>query len=211
MLGDWWDMRSCSYYDKGKKSRDADNYIEDIESGNDAMQFFLKWLDKKWRGNRKKCKRILLKGNHENRTIRAGEYGDSNMRELIVRYPMDVSGWDKVIPFLKEYKIERCYFSHYFPNVGTGRPINTAKQLLTKKHKTCIAGHKQGFDCAEDIGEGDEIIHGIIAGSAYTHDEDYISPSNNRHFRGTLVLRDLKGSTFDLHKHSTSNLMKRYK
>lgn len=211
MLGDWYDMHSLSYYDKGKKSHEVYNYIEDIEVGNEAVDYFFDMLDRLWKNNRKKCKRVILRGNHEDRIVKAFEFGDSNLREMIKRFPIDNSRWDKVVPFLKEYKVERCYFSHYFPKSGSGRPIPSAKNLVKENHKTCIAGHQQGFQYHEEVGEGGSMVHGIIAGSCYLHNEPYISPNNNKHFRGTLILRNVKGSTFDLEKHSLKNLMEKYK
>lgn len=210
MLGDWYDMKSASYFDKGKKSHEIENFFEDIDSGNEAVTFFFDWLDKLWKGNRKKCKRIILRGNHEERIVKSFEFGDSDTREMIKRHPIDNSRWDKVVPFLKEHKIADCYFSHYFPNGGSGRPITTAKQLLTKKHKTCIAGHKQGFDYAEDLGPNERTIHGLIVGSCYTHDEGYIGP-NNYHFRGSVVLRNVSKGTFDIERFSLKHLMQRFK
>jgi len=208
-MGDWHDMKSCSYYDKGKKSHEVFNFIDDIESGNFADEYFFGYLDKLWPRHKSKCKKIKLYGNHEDRIARAFEFGDANLREIIKRYRIDNSRWNKVVPFLKEFRVERCYFSHYFPKSGSGRPISSAKTLLTNKFKTCIAGHQQGFQYAEALGERGN-IHAIISGSCYTHDEPYVGP-NNGHFRGTLLLRNVKGSTFDLEKFSLHNLMRKYK
>ena len=208
--GDWHDMPSLSYYDKGKKSHEVFNFIDDIEAGNYATEVFFGYLDKFWPQHKKNCMKIKLRGNHEDRIVRAFEFGDSNLREIIKRYKIDDSRWDKVIPFLKEFKIERCYFSHYFPKSGSGRPIANAKSLIKEKHKTCIAYHQQGFQYHEEVGENDKHIHGIIAGATYLHDEKYIGP-NNGHFRGTFIMRNVVGSEFDLEKFSLKNLMKKYK
>lgn len=210
MLGDWHDMPSCSYYDKGKKSHEVYNFIDDIEIGNKATDLFFDTLDKAWPGNRKKCKRVKLLGNHEGRIDRAFDYGDSNLREIILRFPIDHSRWDKVVPFLKEFVLSECYFSHYFPNDNTGKPVTSARMLLHKKHRSCIAGHQQGFDYAEQLAGKKRTLHAVIAGSCYTHDEEYKGP-NNHHFRGTLILRDLHKGMFDIERYSLKQLMKRFK
>lgn len=209
MLGDWHDMPSCSYYDKGKKKHELENYIADIEAGNEAAKLFFSELDKEWRGNKNKCKRIKLKGNHEDRINRAYEYGDSNMRELIKRFPINDSYWHKTVPFLKEYLIGGCAFSHYFPNENSGKPITSARQLLLKKHVSCVAGHMQGFDYCEQLTGGGKTIHAVIAGSCYEHNEEYKGP-NNHHFRGTVILKNLKKGMFDIERHGLEALKGKY-
>ena len=210
MGGDWHDMSSLSYYDRGKKSHEIYNFFEDIESGNHADEVFFGYLDKYWPAHKKKCKKIKLRGNHEERIVKAFEFGDVDTREMIKRYKIDNSRWDKVVPFLKQYKIEKCYFSHYFPRRGTGKPITSARALVKENHKTCIAFHQQGFQYHEELGEGDKHVIGLIAGSCYLHDEKYMGP-NNGHFRGTFIMRNVKGSEFDVEKFSLENLMKKYK
>lgn len=209
-MGDWHDMPSCSYFDKGKKSHEVFNFIDDIEAGNDATNLFFDTLDSLWRGHKRKCKKIKLRGNHEDRIKKSYEYGDSTLREMIRRFKIDDSRWDRLLPFLKVIKVEGCYFSHFFPNDNTGKPIGTAKQLLQKRHSTCIAAHQQGFDYAEQLIFNNKTIHGIIAGSCYLHDEGYKGP-NNHHFRGTLILRNVKDGMFDIERFSLSNLMEKYK
>jgi len=208
-LGDHHDMPSCSYYDKGKKSHEIYNYIDDINAGNDASYLFFKMLDLHWPQHKKKCKKIMLRGNHEDRINRAYDYGDVNLREVIKRFPINDYQW-KVIPFLKEFKLAGCYFSHFFPNENSGKPVGTARQLLLKKHRTCIAGHQQGFDYAEQLAGDGKRIHAIIAGSCYLHDEAYKGP-NNHHFRGTFILRNVKNGMFDIERFGLQNLMRKYK
>jgi hypothetical protein len=37
----------------------------------------------------------------------------------------------------------------------------------------------------------------IIAGSAYIHDEDYLSVQTNQHWRGIYMLHEVKDGAFD--------------
>lgn len=210
MLGDWHDMKSLSIYDKGKKSHEIFNYIEDIESGNDADEFFFSWLKVYWPTYKRRMKRVKLYGNHEDRIKRAMEYGDSTIREMLRRFRIDNSRWSKVVPFLKVFKLLGVNFSHYFPNDNSGKAIGTARQLLQKRHASCVAGHQQGFDYAEQLSFGKKVIQAIISGSCYLHDEDYKGP-NNHHFRGTYILRNVKKGMFDIERFSLVNLMEKFK
>jgi len=209
-MGDFYDMKSLSYYDKGKKSHEVFNFIEDIEIGNQVDDEFFQWLKEFWPIYKSKTKRYRLAGNHEDRIRKAFDFGDSNLRELIRRFRPDHSRWNKVIPFLKVLKIGGVNFSHYFPNDNSGKPIGTAKQLLQKRHASCVAGHQQGFDYAEQLTFDNKTIHALIAGSCYLHDEEYKGP-NNHHFRGTVILRNVKAGMFDIERHSLTHLMSKYK
>lgn len=208
--GDHWDMPSLSSYDKGKKSKEEENYQDDVRSGNDAFDFFFYWLDKYWKSHKTKCKKIILRGNHEERIKRAWEYGDATLRKLMFELKPDYSRWDRVIPFLKPLKVNDVLFSHYFPNDNSGKPITRAHLILQKRHKSCVAFHQQGFDYHEQLTGDGKIIHGIIAGSCYLHDEAYKGP-NNHHFRGTLILRNVKDGMFDVNKYSLKYIMEKYK
>jgi hypothetical protein len=50
----------------------------------------------------------------------------------------------------------------------------------------------------------------VIAGSCYTHEEDYLGPQGNRHWRGILMLNDVNDGEFDLMPVSTKFLLERY-
>jgi len=209
MMGDWHDMKSLSYYDKGKKSHEVFNFIDDIEAGNDADKELFAWLKDYWPTYKKKTKRIKILGNHCDRIRKAFDFGDSNLRELIKRFKRDDSKWTKVVQFLKVVKIGGVNFSHYFPNDNSGKPIGTARQLLQKRHESCVAGHQQGFDYAEQLTFNGRVIQAIIAGSCYLHDEEYKGP-NNHHFRGTIILKNVKNGMFDIERFSLANLMNKY-
>lgn len=210
-LGDHHDMPSLSYYDKGKKSHEVYNYIDDIESGNEATDLFFKALDLYWRGHKKKCKKIKLRGNHEDRINRAREYGDATLCAMIRRFKIDDSRWNRVIPFNQPLKIGGIFFSHYFPNDNSGKPIGTARQLLNKRSNSVVAGHQQGFDYAEQLTMDGKTLHALIAGSCYLHDENYKGPQCNHHFRGIVMLRNVRDGMYDIERYSLDRLMKDFK
>lgn len=204
-LGDHWDMPSLSSYDKGKKSHEAKTYCKDIKAGNEAMTGFFAILNKRWPEHRNKCTKIILRGNHEFRIDRAKEYGTEELLDLMEMVKPSYEGWDMIVPFLEILEVEEVLFCHYFQNDNSARPIGTARQLLLKKHASCIAGHMQGFDYAEQLHGKSKTIQAIIAGSCYYHDEAYKAHTNH-HWRGTLILNDVSQGMFDFSRHSLASL-----
>ncbi|MBF31846.1 MAG: hypothetical protein Unbinned1322contig1000_39 [Prokaryotic dsDNA virus sp.] len=190
-LGDHWDMPSLSYYDKGKKSSRPLTYHDDIDAGNRTMDEFWTIIAERWPKALDECQFHILKGNHEDRIRKAMEFCDDNMVRTFIDYPPCYDNWEHVHEFLRIVKIEGINFSHYFQNLSSAHPIGTARQLCLKKHTSCIAGHKQGFDYEEMMAD-DVMIQCMIVGSTYYHPEGYKIQSNH-HWRGTVVLYNLDG------------------
>jgi hypothetical protein len=78
-----------------------------------------------------------------------------------------------------------------------GRPASSAAALISKLHMSCVAGHQQGKQIAYGKRADGKPICAIIAGSYYLHDEDYMSQLSNSHWRGLVVLNDVKDGGFD--------------
>jgi hypothetical protein len=140
---------------------------------------------------------ILTLGNHEDRINRA-IHKQAELEGLIsvndLKY--DVYGWE-VVPFLQPVVVDNIAFCHYFPSGQKGLPVTTARALLTKMHMSCIAGHMQGRDIAFGRRPDGREITAIIAGSFYQHNEAYLSPMTNRHWRGIFFLHDVRDGAFD--------------
>ena len=68
---------------------------------------------------------------------------------------------------------------------------------MNKMHMSCIAGHLQGRDIAYAKRADGRQITAIIAGSCYLHDEDYLSPLTNQHWRGVVVLHEVNKGQSD--------------
>jgi hypothetical protein len=102
-------------------------------------------------------------------------------------------------------------FSHYFVTGLLGRPCSSASIQLAKKHMSCVSGHQQGMQIATGH-RGDGIrLTSIIAGSCYEHDEDYLGPQGNKHWRGVVMLNDVTPEgEFDLMPVSLDYLKRRY-
>ena len=207
-LGDHHDMPSLSAYDKGKKSHRIHSYLADIKAGNRAFYEFWMIIESGWPKFREECIFHFHKGNHEYRITRALEYCDDSYKEMILEHQPDYINWTHVHEFLHINKIQEIRFCHYFQNLNSDRPIGTARQIAMKKHKSCIAGHKQGFDYEEMLGDEGENIQCMILGSTYYHPEGYKIQSNH-HFRGTVVLYNYNGrGEYDFARYSLDFLDK---
>lgn len=191
-LGDFADMESLCAYDEGKKSFENRRYRKDVLASHKA----LKRLVTPWATIRGyKPRKIMLLGNHEDRINRAVEI------EARLEGVLDTShlGYEshgfEVVPFLKPKKVDGIVYCHYFPSGPRDRPICTAKALISKYHTSCVAGHQQGRDIAFGrYPDGRQII-GLICGSFYQHEEGYMSPLTNKHWRGFYMLHEVvKGS-----------------
>lgn len=207
-LGDHWDLPSLGIYEKGtRKHTISANYLEDMDAGNKAMQEFWEIINRRWTNWHEECVFILLEGNHENRRERALQHCAPEFYQLIRSKEFDRSNWHIKVPFLEIARINGVEYSHYFTQEGSGRPISSARLMLNKRHVSCIAGHKQGFDYAEQLKGKDEIIQAVICGSTYYHDEDYKNHTNH-HFRGVLVVEHKGKAGFDFARVSLDSLDK---
>jgi|TARA_R110000787_G_scaffold21844_3_gene64118 predicted MPP superfamily phosphohydrolase len=203
MIGDFADMPSLSSYDVGKKSFEGRTYQADIRAaikGMDTLLAPMRALNKRLARAKKKQykpKMVLTMGNHEQRIKTAIEY-DRKLEGLISFEDLEYekAGWT-VYPFLDVVTINGVAYSHYFASGVMGRPITSANALLTKKHMSCFAGHQQGRQIAYGRRADGTEMTTIIAGSAYLHDEDYLSKQTNQHWRGIYMLHDVKDGSFD--------------
>lgn len=215
-LGDFSDLPSLSSYDVGKKSFEGRRYRSDVEATVAAMDTLLAPLNeynrlaKRLHKERYRPRMVLTLGNHENRINRVVD-GDSKLDGTIsvedLRYAE--AGWE-VHDFLDVVVIDGIAYSHYFTSGLLGRPCGSAQQQLAKKHMSCVAGHQQGYQVATGHRADGKRITSIIAGSAYEHNEDYMGPQGNNHWRGCLMLHEVDDGQFDEMKVSLSYLRKKY-
>ena len=180
------------------------SYTKDVRVGNKFMEEFWEVIKANWPRWKSKCEWNILVGNHEMRRNKAMEYGSNDTRDLMNQNSPDYSNWNRVHPFLKVVKIGGVSFSHYFQNNNSDRPISSARMLLLKKHISCVAGHQQGFDYAEQLTDN-KLIQSLIIGSCYYHKEEY-KPQSNHHWRGTVLLKNVKNGMFDFERFSLDRL-----
>jgi hypothetical protein len=202
-IGDFADMPSLSSYDKGKKSFEGRRYKRDVEAAQFAMQAFLGPLNE-YNAMRRKNKKaeykprmVLTLGNHEERILRACNDDPKLDGVLSIKdLAYEEYGWE-VHDFLEVVIIEGVAFSHYFTTGTMGRPAGTAAAQLRKANMSCVAGHQQGKQIAYATRADGSTITSIIAGSCYEHEESYLGAQGNRHYRGLLMLHEVKDGRFD--------------
>ena len=200
-IGDFWDMPSLSSYDKGKKSFEGRRYKDDIEVGNMAMDLFMQPIRKEMKRIKRNKKKqwnprfIFTLGNHENRIERATN--DSAELDGILSYDdLNLKGWE-VYDFKEPVIVEGVGFCHYFTSGVMGRPVSSARAMLTKKHMSCVMGHVQDKDIAfSKRGDGVNLT-GLFAGIFYQHDEEYLGSQGNGSWSGIWMLHNVENGSFD--------------
>jgi len=198
-IGDHFDFESLSSYDRGKRSFEGRRLKADIEAGNKGMENLLKplWrLQRQQRSNKKRVytpRLVFCTGNHCDRFDRVANdmpefEGFVGMETL----NLEKYGWE-VYPFLQPVEIEGIYFVHYLANPMSGKPYaGTAMNQLKTVGRSFVVGHKQVLDIAiRPTIDGKHQI-GIVNGACYEHLEDYKGFTGNNHFRGVVMLHEVK-------------------
>lgn len=211
-IGDWFDFPSLStYHGSGHAEMVGRNYMADLGAGKLAMDLFMNPIaratTKRWTPQL-----VFTKGNHEDRVERAIDANPIQLRELMqpVDSVLEEYGW-LVYPYLQPVTINGVAFNHFFPSGTMGKPLTTAAAILRKMHMSAFAGHLQGRDIAYSKRADGRNLTAIISGSFYQHDERYLSPFTNLHWRGMWVLNEVKDGTFDEMAVSISYLQRRFK
>ena len=202
-IGDHFDMPSLSSWDVGKKSFEGRRYKDDIEAGIHAMEVFLQPIrDEQQRLKVNKHKQwrprmVFTLGNHENRIERAIE-SDPKLDGLIGYKDLQLEemGWE-VYDFLDVVIIDQIAYAHYFTSGIMGRPVSSARNMLSKKMMSCIMGHVQDRDIAYGRRADGTNILGLFSGIYYQHDEDYLTPQTNSSWRGIWMLNEVANGGCD--------------
>jgi hypothetical protein len=196
ILGDWWDMPSLSSHDeKGSKSKEGARYELDVGAGNEAFERFVHPLKKTryWR----RAQKHFLFGNHENRIVRAVE-NDPKFEGKVSLDDLHTPGFERHA-FLEPLWLDGIVYAHYFAQALTGRAYSgSARLMLPKIGSSFVQGHRQGFDYGNQYFPTGRTAHGLVAGSYYLHDEGYMGPQGNPHWRGLVVLNDVKDGDYDI-------------
>lgn len=215
-IGDFADMESLSSYDVGKKSFEGRRYKADILASKIAMETLMAPITeynlnaRKNHERRYKPRKILTLGNHEHRIVRAVN-DDPKLDGVLSIDDLDYErhGWE-VLPYLAPITVDGVAYAHYFPSGQLGRPCTSARAILSRYHQSCVAGHQQGRDIAYGRRVDGRNITSIIAGSFYQHEEDYLNPFTNQHWRGVYVLHEVSDGSFDEMAVSLNYLLERY-
>ncbi len=214
-LGDFADMPSLSSYDVGKKSFEGRRYHDDLAAADQAMRAFTTpFFDYNDRARKNKKRRYepeayMFLGNHEHRINRVVE-NDPKLEGTIsiddLNYDM---WWNAVYPYQQVEIIDGIAYTHVFTTGVMGRPVTSARALVTKKHMSCVQGHNQKMEIYNEYKADGTIITGLFAGCCYMHDEDYLGPQGNNYFRGIHMLYDVKEGGFHCHSITLDYLLKR--
>lgn len=206
-LGDHWDMPSLSSYDQGKKAIEGKRYVEDVQAGNAAFAL----LDEpiaKVTGRWKPEKHFLL-GNHEDRITRACNDA-AHLDGKLSLDDLDTRGWQRHT-FREVVDIDGISYSHYFYNANTGRPLsgeNLYPRLKTIG-RSFTMGHQQGLQYVlRPVGLRRQ--HGLVLGSTYLHEEEYLGPQVTAYWRGIVVKHQVEDGQYDPMFVSLDYLCRRY-
>lgn len=208
-IGDFADVPSLSTYAQaGSIDAEGARWQADKESVWAAMDAFMTPIAKV---AGYKPKMILTLGNHEDRITRAINADPRRLMGTISLADLKYEkyGWT-VVPFLQPVTVGGVAFCHYFPSGKMGYPINTASLVLKKLHMSAVAGHQQGRDIAYAKRADGGDLTAIISGSFYQHNETYLSPFTNKHWRGTYFLHEVRDGQFDEMALSIDFLRRRY-
>lgn len=212
VIGDFADIPSFSSWDRGRRDFEGRRYLQDVGATHAGLDTFMNPIA---RVNGYKPEIHITLGNHEWRIERAAQ----ERPELTGTISVDDLkfadyGWI-VHKFLEVVVLDGIAYSHFFPRSSTGKVVQTrngapsARAQLTREGRSCSAGHQQGFDmaCAPIAGR---LQWGVIAGSYYLHDEDYLGPQGNNHWRGLVLKNGVERGTYSPIPIDIGYLKKRY-
>lgn len=220
-IGDFADMHSLGSYDVGKKAGEGARYRDDIHAAHTAMEVLLGPIWAEQARNRRNKERIynprmvLTLGNHENRIERhVNAYPVLDGHLSIDNLSYAEYGWE-VYDFLDTVEIDSILYSHYFPRNATGHIVQTyrgapnARTQVIREGQSCSSGHLQGLDFhVQQRRTGRH--YGLIAGSFYMHEEDYLSPQGTEYWRGVVYKHEVHDGNYDPMFVSMDYLLKRW-
>lgn len=198
-IGDWYDLRSLSSYDRGKASAENRRYTDDVEAGHAAHDAMAQEAGDALLA----AERIVTVGNHEQR---ADRFGNDNpavyelVSSMAIYKHWQQRGWF-VSPFLRPVCVDGVWYSHFHPSGPMGRPIggvNAGRSLAIKLHASATAGHSHEYSHhAEAVGYDGRRIHGLSVGCFFEHAESYASTANSKWWRGIVLKRNVRFGDYD--------------
>lgn len=213
-LGDVFDFPSLSTHnDRGSIYYHNKSYVEDLQVGISAMERFLAPIEKH-NARQKKNKKggynprlVFTLGNHEFRRNRLEE--QQPILQGVLPTPEQYL-WDKgfeVYPYKQAVCIDGIHYCHLCPQTKSAGAVERAHLIQQKRHASWTVGHSQVLDYY--VSPHEPRLQTIIAGSFYTHDEDYKTGSND-HWRGLVYKKHVVAGTYDPEFISIEGLMEDY-
>lgn len=220
-LGDWGDFPSLSSYDKGKASFEGRRFRDDVNAYKDGNKQFsveiakYNYTRKLYHEKQYKPRMIKLRGNHEERILRAVQYSPELEGTLSYELLQDeMYGWE-THNFLDIVSVDGILYSHYFTSGNSSTPIAglyPAASMLRQNMASCVAGHSHIRDMNErTAGDGRRLL-ALSAGCYFEHYEDWATPKqNDMWWRGVVVLHGVDGKGyFDPEFVSLARIKERY-
>lgn len=99
---------------------------------------------------------------------------------------------------------------HYFYNPNTGKSYgDNIESRLKTLGRSFVQGHQQGLKFANRFINGVQQI-GIVAGSCYIHEENYMGPQGTGYWRGIVILNNVENGEADPEFISLDQLCRMY-
>lgn len=210
-IGDFTDMASLSFHSQpGSKTYNAQNYRDDIVATHLGMRALMEPIQAEMKHSGWNPRLVLTLGNHEdriNRTLEAIPKLDGTIGLPDLEY--ERWGWE-VVPYLQPIVIDGIAYCHFFCSGQLGRSVTSARAALNKMHMSCVMGHQQGRDMAMGKRGDGKPITAIICGSSYEHEEEYLNPQTNTHWRGIYNFYDVRDGEFEENAVSMAYLRRKY-
>jgi len=206
IAGDWWDLPSLSSYEKpGSKHFEGKRLKDDIEFPNRVMRKFEETLDYRPEVH-------FLEGNHEYRMQRVIDEDPVRYEGVLGRHLFYIPDWFEFHDFREIVDIDGISYSHYFQN-----PESLTKNILSgqmpnrlnKLKRSFTMGHQQTLLTGEAY-IGDRRIRGCVAGAFYQHQEAYMGPQGNAHWRGMIYKHEVHDGDYDLLELSMNYLLRKW-
>lgn len=215
-IGDHWDMPSMSMHDApGSLLMEGARYDDDIKVGNDAFETLCKPMEKeqaRLARNKKRAwspRKVFCFGNHEGRVTRAISK-DAKWAGAIGEHHMVTRDFERH-PFLERVWQDGLLYSHYFQSSHSHHAIGgTIDNRLNKIGASFVQGHEQGFRYGTRIQASGATWHGLVAGSCYVHREGYRGNQGQKHWRGVVVLNEVRNGNYNLMPLTLDYLCRRY-
>lgn len=213
LAGDWYDMPSLSSYDRaGSKRAEGRRVIADLDAGHYALAA----LCEPWKKRGFAPELHVTLGNHEDRLNRAVNDLPALLDGMLSEESFRFAEWGFCVHrFLQPVTVDGIRYCHLFPHNARGQVTQTKRgapsALAQVQRQMCsaTAGHQQGLDVAA-VATPDGMQRGLIAGSCYLHDEDYMGPLNN-YWRGVIVKNDVRDGNYNLMEVDLGYLARKYR
>lgn len=201
-IGDHWDMPSMSSYDApGSVKMEGARYEDDISVGNEAFERLCAPMEaeqKRLKRNKKaewNPRKVFTFGNHEGRVARAIS-NTPKFKGVIGEHHMQTRDFERH-GYLERVWEDNVIYSHFFQNSHSAHAIGgTIDNRLNKIGASFVQGHEQGFRYGTRIQASGATWHGLVAGSCYLHDEEYRGAQGQGHWRGVVVLNEVRDGDY---------------